>query len=92
METRTMLTRAGCVLVREAGGELIGASLIWNRGDVTAEMLGVPRLHSLVNETVETFNIDDNPPGWGELPLVADIGHPDYYPDYPGPRIKLLAA
>jgi len=82
-------TKAICELVRHAGGELIGASLIWNRGEITAEMLGVPRLHALVAERMETYLIDEDPPGWGTLPLVADMGHPDYYPDYPGPRISL---
>jgi orotate phosphoribosyltransferase len=77
-------------LVNEVGGNLIGASLIWNRGNVTAEQIRVPRLHALVTETVTTWRVEDKPPGWGTLPLVGDIGHPEYYSDYPGERLKLL--
>lgn len=76
-------------LVRQAGGEVIGASFVWNRGNVTAEQLGVPVLHSLIEESVEVFKAGEHPM-WGTWPLVADIGHPEYFPDYQGPKIKLL--
>lgn len=85
-------TKAVCELVKQAGGNLIGASLIWNRGGVTAEKIGVPELNALVTEGVETFEVSALPEGWGELPLVSDVGHPDYYPEYRGPKIQLLAA
>lgn len=77
-------------LVRQAGGEVIGASFVWNRGNVTAEEFGVPKLHSLVEESVEVFKAGEHPM-WGTWPLVMDIGHPEYFPGYPGPRIKLLS-
>lgn len=80
-----------CRLVAECGGNVMGVSLIWNRGNITASTLQVPILNSLVTEAVETWWTGNYPPGWGELPLVSDIGHPEYFPDYPGPRIKLLA-
>ncbi len=77
-------------LVKKSGGNLVGASLIWNRGGVTAAQIGVPRLHSLVTEAIPTWKVEEAPPKWGRLPLVEDIGHPEYYPDYPGPKIKML--
>jgi orotate phosphoribosyltransferase len=76
-------------LVRQAGGEVIGASFVWNRGNVTAQELGVPILHSLIEESVEVFKAGEHPQ-WGAWPLVMDIGHSEYFPDYPGPKIKLL--
>ena len=83
-------TKATCEVTTAAGGNVIGASLIWKRGDFTAEHLGVPTLNALVDERVQTWKISDNPPGWGELPLVGDVGHPEYYEDYPGERTYLL--
>jgi len=84
--------RAVCELVRRAGGTVVAVSLIWNRGGLTAKTIGVPHLQCLVNETVETWRAENSPPGWGTLPLVSDIGHPGYFPDYPGPRISLLGS
>lgn len=80
-----------CRNIEDAGGTVIGVSLIWLRGDVTTETLQAPRLNALINEGIETFDTKvKTPPGWGELPLVDDIGHPEHFPDYPGPRIDLL--
>lgn len=83
-------TLAVCDLVRENGGILVGASVIWNRGNVTEYDVGAPKLHCLVTESVTTYKADEHPM-WGTWPLVEDIGHPDHFPDYPGPRIKLLS-
>ena len=76
-------------LVQEAGGKIIGASFVWNRGNVTAQEIGVPVLHSLIEESVEVHKAGEHPK-WGEWPLVMDVGHPEYFPDYPGPKIKIL--
>jgi orotate phosphoribosyltransferase len=76
-------------LVEKAGGTSIGASFVWNRGKVTAEAAGVPELKSLVEESVETWNAGEHPM-WGKWPLVGDIGHPEYFPNYPGQRINLI--
>lgn len=80
--------RAVADLVRAVGGELIAASFVWNRGRVTAEQVGVPTLYSLINESVDVYKAGEHPK-WGQWPLVENIGHPDYYPDYPGPKIRL---
>jgi orotate phosphoribosyltransferase len=77
------------VLVEAAGGTLVGASFVWNRGKVTAQAAGVPELTSLVEESVETWNAGEHPM-WGKWPLVGDIGHPEYFPNYPGQRINLV--
>lgn len=74
--------------VRTVGGEVIGASFIWNRGLVGATDLDVPEVHSLIVESVDVYKAGEHPK-WGEWPLVENVGHPEYYPDYPGPRIKL---
>lgn len=82
---------AVCNLVEEAGGEVIGFSVIWNRGGVTAQSMGVPKMNALVTESVETWEAGGHPQ-WGTWPLVTDIGHPQNFLDYPGPKIKLLTA
>lgn len=82
-----------CRLIEHCGGTVIGVSFIWIRGYVDARVLGVPRTNALITEGVETYNVNDAPPpGWGTQPLVMDVGHPEHFPDYPGPTIKLLAA
>lgn len=81
--------QAVCELVERGGGTLLGASFIWNRGNVQAQDMGVRELHALVNEPVQTYPAGTHEM-WGKWPLVEDIGHPEYYPDYPGSRIKLL--
>ncbi len=81
--------KAVCDLVRLAGGELIAAACVWNRGDVTDEMLGIPELRSLIKETIPSWAAGEHP-NWGSWPLVEDVGHPEHFPDYPGPRIKLM--
>ncbi|MDP4020879.1 MAG: hypothetical protein Q8P58_02465 [Candidatus Adlerbacteria bacterium] len=75
-------------LVEQAGGEVFGYSFVWNRGGITEETMGAP-VTALVEETVPTWAAGEHKM-WGKWPLVEDIGHPDYFPDYPGPRIKLL--
>lgn len=81
--------RAVCELVEQSGGDLIGASCIWNRGSVPVEVSGAPRFLSLISESVETWKAEEHSM-WGKWPLVADVGHPEYFPTYPGPRINLL--
>lgn len=83
-------TRALVKLVEKAGGVVVGVSLIWNRGGITAEKLGVPKLHSLIEETIPTWEAGEHPE-WGKWPLVADVGHPEHFPNYPGERILLAA-
>ncbi len=83
-------TKAVCDLVHKYGGNLVGASVIWNRGDVSKKTIGAPRLDSLVSEQIPTWEAGAHKM-WGKWPLVTDVGHSDHFPDYPGPRVKILA-
>jgi orotate phosphoribosyltransferase len=71
-------------------------SAICNRGGVTAEDLGVPRLESLARVSYEAFEATGCPHCTAREPIVADIAHGklfrDENPDYPGGYIELLAA
>jgi orotate phosphoribosyltransferase len=93
-----LLTTGSSVLkvCREAekhGAEIVGVSAICNRGNITAELLGAPRLEVLAS--VDFVAVD---PIYCELcadgiPIVEDIGHGSSYrarhPDYRGGFIKL---
>lgn len=41
--------------VRNCGGEVMGAAVIWNRGEVSAEQIGIPGLVSLVEEAIPSW-------------------------------------
>lgn len=84
-------TKSVIELVRRCGGTVIGVSVIWNRGNVSKLTLGVPAMHQLIDEPVESWDPQEHPE-WGKLPLVQDVGHPGHFPDYPGPKTHLLAA
>jgi len=77
-------------LAREAGGIIIGATCIWNRGDVTAEALGVPAFYALVSEKIPSWHAGEHPE-WGRWPIVSDVGHPERYPNYPGGMVNVLS-
>lgn len=73
-------------------GHVIAASVVWNRG--VAELgpaLGVaPEMaHALVTESIPSYAPESHD-HWGIWPLVMDVGHPEHFPEYPGPKIKLL--
>lgn len=74
--------------VHEADGEIIAVSVIWNRGGIQAKDLGVPILYELIDETLPSW-VPEEHEMWGEWPLVINKGHPEYFPDYPGPSIVL---
>ncbi len=82
--------RAVCDLVEKHGGTVVGVGFLWNRGGITAEAMGVPCVRALINEPIEMWEAGEHPE-WGVWPLVEDIGHPEHFPNYPGPRIKLLS-
>lgn len=74
--------------VRTLRGRVIETCFLWNRGNLTAAQVGSPTC-SLINETITDWSPEDCP-DWGEFPLVSDIGHPEYFPNYPGGYISLL--
>jgi len=94
-----LLTTGGSVIkvCREAeqhGAEIIGVSVICNRGGIAAEQLGVSRLVALASVNFAAavpFECDLCATG---VPIVEDIGHGMKYkaehPDYTGGFIKLL--
>jgi orotate phosphoribosyltransferase len=95
-----LLTTGGSVIkvCREAekhGAEIIGVSVIVNRGGVTAEQLGVPRLEELASVSFDAFAPAECPQCAKGVPIVQDIGHGTSFktehPDYAGGYTKLLA-
>jgi len=77
------------------GANVIGVSVICNRGSETAESLGVPRLEALSSVDFQAFTPESCPLCAEQRPIVADIGHGSGYqqehPDYPGGYVRLLA-
>lgn len=95
-----LLTTGGSVLkvCREAekhGAEVVGVSVIVNRGGLTAEQLGVPRLEALAAVNFTAVDAEKCQLCLDGVPIVEDIGHgADYktkHPDYAGGYVKLLA-
>ncbi len=94
-----LLTTGSSVIkvCREAerhGAEIIGVSVICNRGGVTAEQLGVPRLESLASVSFAAVDPAECELCEYRAPIVEDIGHGATYkakhPDYQGGYTKLL--
>jgi orotate phosphoribosyltransferase len=62
--------------VKEAGGSPLGVAAICNRGRVTAETLGVPLLHSLIEMALEdTWEEQDCPLCNANQPVSTVVGH-----------------
>jgi orotate phosphoribosyltransferase len=84
-----------CQAVKAHGGEVVGLSVICNRGGVTAEQLGVPRLESLANVNFSAIEADACPLCADGVPIVEDIGHGAAYkaehPNYEGGYISLVS-
>ncbi len=62
-------------LIRSLGGEVIGVSVICNRGGVTAADLGVPVLRSLIDLPLESWPADECPLCQRGVPINTDFGH-----------------
>jgi len=75
---------------------LVGVTVAVNRGGVTAEQLGVPKLHAAAEITVEADEPDVCRWCAMERPIVTDIGRGDIYakahPHYAGGFKQLRAA
>lgn len=74
--------------VREHGGNILGVSVICNRGPETAESLDVPKLFQLSAVDFQVFAADSCSLCEQQVPIVTDIGHGEKFqaanPDYPG--------
>lgn len=65
--------------VREAGGFVRGVVAVCNRGGVTAEMLGVEHLRSIMTLEARSWK-ESEVPGWlRSRPVRTDIGHGKKY-------------
>lgn len=76
------------------GGLVVGASVICNRGRVTARELGLERLAALADVDFEAYDAEECPMCARSEPIVEDIGHGAEYkvgsPGYSGGYIRLL--
>lgn len=75
-----ILTTGGSVkkvvdVVRECGGEVVAVSAIVNRGKVTAEMIRVPQLFSLVDLDLETWSEEECPLCRDNETVNIEVGH-----------------
>lgn len=64
--------------VKSLGGEVVGVSLVCNRGGVTAEDLGVPHLFSLYElsgNEVKKYPMEDCPLCREGVPISTNVGH-----------------
>lgn len=84
-----------CEAARMLGANIVGVTAICNRGGVTAEQLGVPRLETLAEVNFTAVDPDQCPLCKLRVPIVADIGHGAEYktahPNYKGGYATLLA-
>jgi orotate phosphoribosyltransferase len=82
--------RATGAVVEAAGGTVSQYNFIWIRDQelVNEKTMGAP-VYSLINEPVKSWMPEEHT-HWGKWPLVTDVGHPEKFPDYPGPLISVL--
>jgi orotate phosphoribosyltransferase len=59
---------------REAGADVVGATVLCNRGGVTATDLGVPKLHALIDITLDAWEEKDCPLCKDKVPVNKEVG------------------
>ncbi|MBI5004148.1 phosphoribosyltransferase [Candidatus Kaiserbacteria bacterium] len=65
----------GINAVRRCGGHVVAVGALWNRGGVTASMVGsVPLLTSLVNKPFEAWDESDMPDDLKKIPINTNVG------------------
>lgn len=67
---------------RRAGGLIVAAGAIWNRGDMTHETLGVPSLRSLVTKKLTVYDVPGGQPCplcEQDIPINTDVGHGKHF-------------
>lgn len=74
-----VLTTGGSVVkvveaTRACGGNVIGVGALCNRGGVTAETLGVPKLESLVNISLDSWDAKACPLCKDNVPINTTVG------------------
>jgi orotate phosphoribosyltransferase len=60
--------------VRAAGGTVVGAVALCNRGGVTAAALDVPALHALVELSLESWTAEECPLCRRGVPIDTTVG------------------
>lgn len=79
--------------VERVGGTVVGVSVVCNRGNVTAEALGVPKLETLASVNFSAEDAEVCSLCATHVPIIEDMGHGDAYkeehPDYVGGYEKL---
>ncbi len=82
-----------CGEVRRHGAQVVGVSAVCNRGGVTAEGLGVPRIEALGAVGMAAFFPADCPMCADRVPIVEDVGHGAAFrqdhPEHPGGFIRI---
>lgn len=80
--------------VRLVGGDVIGASVICNRGQVSPQTVGVERLVALSEVQFDVYEVESCPMCRDGVPIVEDIGHGADYrnrmPEYVGGFVSIL--
>lgn len=61
--------------VKAAGAEVVGVAVLCNRGGVTAEMVGVPRLESMVRVELDSWDAAECDLCKRGIPVNIDVGH-----------------
>lgn len=82
-----------CRAAESAGARLVGVSVICNRGGMTAEKLGVPKLNSLFEVSFSATDPDRCDLCRSKTPIVENIGHGATFkaknPNHPGGYVRL---
>jgi orotate phosphoribosyltransferase len=82
-----------CQQARRHGAQIVGVSVVCNRGSVTAQALDVPRLEALATVSLDAVEEQTCPLCAQQVPIVEDVGHGAEFrartPAYPGGFIQL---
>jgi orotate phosphoribosyltransferase len=82
-----------CRGAEQYGANIVGVSVVCNRGKVTASHLGVPRLESLADIDFDAVSADECDLCIRRVPIVEDVGYgmsfKRRYPDHVGGYVRL---
>ncbi len=82
--------------VRSLGGNVVGASVICNRGQVTPDTVGVDRLVALAQVQFDAYEAESCPLCRDGVPIVEDVGYGADYrmhtPKYAGGFVSIFGA
>ena len=61
-------------LVKQCGGDVVGLGALCNRGDITAQDLDVPKLHALIDITLDAWEADKCTLCASGIPINTSVG------------------